>query len=57
MLKNQCDRCGEYYDIKHNHKIAINVESDAQYFDLCKKCNKELIQWLCKNQDFEEGTT
>ena len=57
MLKNQCDRCGEYYDTKRNHKIAINVESDVQYFDLCQSCNKELIKWLCKKQDFEKGTT
>ena len=58
MLKNQCDRCGEYYDIERNHKITINVQSSSpQTFDLCQRCNKELIQWLTKNQDFEKGTT
>lgn len=57
MLKNQCDRCGDYYDIERNHKITINQTSTPQTFDLCNKCNKELIHWLSRNQDFEKGTT
>ncbi len=58
MLKFQCDKCGDYQNLERIHKIVINAHTTTpQTFDLCKKCNNELIKWLCKNQEFKKGTT
>ena len=58
MLAFKCDRCGECQSLEKIHKIVINAHTTTpQNFDLCQRCNKELIQWLTKNQDFEKGTT
>lgn len=50
----KCDRCGEFYTLdisdKRDNIAAIRVLDkygrNAQSYDLCQKCRKELMEWL-----------
>lgn len=55
----KCDRCGAFYEEKHQMFFVIeNNGITIKMKDLCDKCEKELIDWVEKNdRDEQSGDT
>lgn len=51
MKAKICDRCKNFYELKFENKMRIQILKDTKSryvksIDLCPECQKEIMNWL-----------